>query len=1808
MTEGYTMGVEREEYVEVMHDYSYQRDDRTLHMTKGEILMLLKRSTTDWWQVIRQGEQRPFFAPVQYIRVTAIPHEQMKQFIKQGRQQYKPQQKQSSDEDAPIGRPQVLPLQQMDNKCTSAVGETLSPPNPVPSQSYVAKIEPNRGALERKDQYPYRLQGFSSFKSDAVKGLPPRSSINELPSPSSRTCTQGGHESSSSHTSKSSLNDGSLESLKYLHSRKQVMKAASHDELTCGERSHSTLDISQPRAASSEELDGHYSGRDYLFKSNQLSHRHRSNSVDFRIFQKELSFSEMKQGSLDKVRKPRLSKDPGNRRRSWAVEELRASDNLRPSLKRGETVDAAIVLDVPPKLPPKQRKHRLDNFTASSENLGKLEGPIDIKLQEVKLRKSMASSATPGNSLSKNSEKGHSRHASDPLILSENEKSSLGRQDAQDLKDPPVALPRKILPPPVTPIENKQEDNEGTSGNKVGMSTSASTGISDSLPRDANGNQVQKSSSHSSLNNSSVIKDGGILKRGGSLSQGSHGQKFCVSPESVHKVPGTPDSLRKAGGTPTSTRKDYGTPESLRKAHGSSGKVSGLRETWRSFKQKGEKRESKKEEEKVNEEGGRMSARETPTPDSSRSGKIIQTPPSPQTSPQRIVFDDWGEYIDEATRRPYYYNTRTHEKRWKPPRKGIHSVAIPEVPPYAKHEELKVTSSRGPPRSPAPDYPNSPKSSHKPFSYANMPEGTFSSSLNRAATLNPASTISQHHPVASSLTLPAYGVSPNKTIPSHHSIHYPLVSSLNLVTPPLVPPSSAKPQFPATPTTPNSTEFPELSEADQNSALLDILYDMNPPKGWCKKIDALTQRVYFYNVATGQRPKGVTWVTELDIAHHDNKQYIRKSYQSTMDLDKEMQLDADIFDDTNHLSEGSQRDDDTSLNRLLASNSKILGHMPKPNVTHDPKIPPKKPPRKSQLSVQPSVPLQSKQTEVVTISSRPRSPGVQTRCILTPPDTPSIMEPGFRLSSFAPRTNTSNKPGHSRSKSESVKVDELKLLDISFQDPSIAFALGGMVAYPKSPSAHSTSPKSPSPGSISPKSPSTRSVSPKSPSTRSVSPKSPSPYVKKHKSPSRQVLNPESPLPSTLQKTKSHATIKSQKTFVKAEASTKQEVLSKTLISPGSCAQKYDKPTSLCHLANAPPYSMEKDQRQKQMETDNPNSLPRDLYSEILKELSIHNVMSSQLSKENKNIQGTGDLHTTIEYKKQGSESAASCIRSEGEHVLQKTKQKDVFNFSNYSQHNQSLKISTFSEGVGRRPRSNYPPKSLNNVRKSTFISHDEIGSILEDKSLSYLSRTTPPEEKTFHGGPGVDPVSPQYKSYDQGSENQSDVDESALIDDNEGFSPTMPSQYIESDQGRERRKSQDSEKWLATNNDEGKIYYYEESGSKSLWRLPQIDDYDDASVDGKGTTSPPENLRISRIVENLQEYTVKEGFLYRTFLLREGKKVRKNWTQSYARYLMANFDKGYNGLLYFSKTKDEDKKAEEFEFYPTCHLEHTTDKKTSRQQVLGLRNGLETEVLLQFDDKSITDEWFKVLLAHDGMQYTAPTTEKEEKKGKRGSEKIKREASVEHLSPDSKGITDKLRNFIKRRPLKETLEKKGIYKESVFGSTLAELRVQDKTAIPIFVLQCINHIEKTQENLRTDGLYRISGNAAQIQKIRFEVAQRNYTILSREKEIHNLSGALKLFFRELKEPLIPFDNYQDFIQATGSEYRKMNQQADKLTKAVNKLPQENYDTLKLLLQHLLSTHQMLCGAKNSATHQLESKSDVTTATPPIRGTVHRES
>jgi len=66
---------------------------------------------------------------------------------------------------------------------------------------------------------------------------------------------------------------------------------------------------------------------------------------------------------------------------------------------------------------------------------------------------------------------------------------------------------------------------------------------------------------------------------------------------------------------------------------------------------------------------------------------------------------------------------------------------------------------------------------------------------------------------------------------------------------------------------------------------------------------------------------------------------------------------------------------------------------------------------------------------------------------------------------------------------------------------------------------------------------------------------------------------------------------------------------------------------------------------------------------------------------------------------------------------------------------------------------------------------------------------------------------------------------------------------------------------------------------------------------------------------------------------------------------------------------------------------------------------------------------------------------------------------------------------------------------EHVFGCSLEKLCTREKNSVPDFVTQCIAAIEAKEENLKTDGIYRASGNLSQVQKIRFQVCLL-YTLL----------------------------------------------------------------------------------------------------------------
>ncbi|CAG9791239.1 unnamed protein product [Diatraea saccharalis] len=165
------------------------------------------------------------------------------------------------------------------------------------------------------------------------------------------------------------------------------------------------------------------------------------------------------------------------------------------------------------------------------------------------------------------------------------------------------------------------------------------------------------------------------------------------------------------------------------------------------------------------------------------------------------------------------------------------------------------------------------------------------------------------------------------------------------------------------------------------------------------------------------------------------------------------------------------------------------------------------------------------------------------------------------------------------------------------------------------------------------------------------------------------------------------------------------------------------------------------------------------------------------------------------------------------------------------------------------------------------------------------------------------------------------------------------------------------------------------------------------------------------------------------------------------------------------------------------------------------------------------------------------------------------------------------LRKFFPKRPAMEVLVKKGIYKdEPVFGRKLEEVCPANSPRVPEFVVACVREIESNEDNMCTDGLYRASGNLSQVQKIRLEIDQNNLSVIESNTDIHVLTGSLKLFFRELKEPLIPCNIFDRILAACSIKPREA--KIKEFRDIVQALPQCNRDTLKFLLEHLLRVTQ----------------------------------
>ncbi|XP_012534430.2 rho GTPase-activating protein 32 [Monomorium pharaonis] len=160
-------------------------------------------------------------------------------------------------------------------------------------------------------------------------------------------------------------------------------------------------------------------------------------------------------------------------------------------------------------------------------------------------------------------------------------------------------------------------------------------------------------------------------------------------------------------------------------------------------------------------------------------------------------------------------------------------------------------------------------------------------------------------------------------------------------------------------------------------------------------------------------------------------------------------------------------------------------------------------------------------------------------------------------------------------------------------------------------------------------------------------------------------------------------------------------------------------------------------------------------------------------------------------------------------------------------------------------------------------------------------------------------------------------------------------------------------------------------------------------------------------------------------------------------------------------------------------------------------------------------------------------------------------------------------RSFILNRPSRRRLKQSGILRERVFGCDLGEHLLNSGRDVPTVLTCCAEFIEK---HGLVDGIYRLSGVTSNIQKLRNAFDEDRVPALHSDEsilqDIHSVASLLKMYFRELPNPLCTYQLYSTFVNAV-----QANSDAERLRRmrdAVRKLPPPHYRTLEYLMRHLV--------------------------------------
>ncbi|KAM9330605.1 rho GTPase-activating protein 45 [Gastrophryne carolinensis] len=160
-----------------------------------------------------------------------------------------------------------------------------------------------------------------------------------------------------------------------------------------------------------------------------------------------------------------------------------------------------------------------------------------------------------------------------------------------------------------------------------------------------------------------------------------------------------------------------------------------------------------------------------------------------------------------------------------------------------------------------------------------------------------------------------------------------------------------------------------------------------------------------------------------------------------------------------------------------------------------------------------------------------------------------------------------------------------------------------------------------------------------------------------------------------------------------------------------------------------------------------------------------------------------------------------------------------------------------------------------------------------------------------------------------------------------------------------------------------------------------------------------------------------------------------------------------------------------------------------------------------------------------------------------------------------------------------------------LFGRSFAEAAQRSPDRVPFLIRKCVSEIETRALTMK--GIYRVNGVKTRVEKLCQAFENGKELVELSQASPHDLSNVLKLYLRQLPEPLMPFRLYNGLMGLakeslrgceTGKQNRLENKGPDteaevltmveRLKELLMELPYENKVTLQYLIKHLCSVSE----------------------------------